>query len=108
MLPLLLVAGLALVALVVWLLTRAHKDSSLTAQATSLTREELECQIMAMLAQAGRPLKQAEIADNLALPREEIARVISDLERDGSVTRKWDLFGYGFTVSRSSGPEVPS
>ena len=88
MLPLLLVVALALVALVVWLLTRAHRDSSLTAQATPLTREELECQIMAMLAQAGRPLKQAEIADNLALPKEEIARVISDLERDGSVSRR--------------------
>jgi uncharacterized membrane protein len=107
-LPLLLVVGLALVALVVWLLTRAHRNSSVTAPATPLTREELECQVMAMLAQAGRPLKQAEIADNLALPREEIARIISDLERDGSVTRKWDLVGYAFTVSRSSGPEVSS
>jgi uncharacterized membrane protein len=107
-LPLLLVVGLALVALVIWLLTRAHRNTSVTAQATPLTREELECQIMAMLAQAGRPLKQAEIADNLALPREEIARVISDLERDGGVVRKWDLVGYTFTVSRISEPEVPS
>jgi uncharacterized membrane protein len=108
MLPLLLVAGLALVAVVVWLLTRAHRNGSLTAQATPLTREELECQIMAMLAQAGRPLKQAEIADNLALPREEIARVISDLERDGGVVRRWDLAGYTFTVSQVTGPEAPS
>jgi uncharacterized membrane protein len=108
MLPLLLVIGLALVAIVIWLLTRAHREDSVIAQMTPLTREELECQIMAMLAQAGRPLKQAEIAEHLAQPRGEIARVISDLERDGSVTRKWDLVGYAFTVSQSSGPEVPS
>jgi len=108
MLPLLLVLGLALVAIVIWLLTRAHREDSVAAQMTPLTREELECQIMAMLAQAGRPLRQAEIAEHLAQPREEIARVISDLERDGSVTRRWDLVGYAFTVSRSSGPEVPS
>jgi sensor domain CHASE-containing protein len=69
MLPLLLVIGLALVAIVIWLLTRAHREDSVIAQMTPLTREELECQIMAMLAQAGRPLKQAEIAEHLAQPR---------------------------------------
>ncbi len=108
MLPLLLVVGLALVVIVIWLLTRAHMDSSVSTQSIHLTREELECQIMAMLAQAGRPLKQAEIAKNLGQPKEEIARVVSDLERDGSVTRKWDLVGYTFTVSRGSAPEEPS
>jgi uncharacterized membrane protein len=107
-LPLLLVVGLALVALIVWLLVRAHRSNSVTTQATPLTHEELECQIMAMLAQAGRPLKQAEIAENLALPREEIARVISSLEREGGVVRRWELAGYTFTVSQTSGPEAPS
>ena len=107
-LPLFLIAGLALVALIVWLLARAHRNNSITTQATPLTREELECQIMAMLAQAGRPLKQAEIAENLPLPREEIARVVSDLERDGGVVRRWDLVGCTFTVSQISGPEAPS
>jgi uncharacterized membrane protein len=108
MLPLLLVVGLALVAIVIWLLTRAHREDSVTAPMTPLTREELECQIMAMLAQAGRPLRQAEIADNLALPREEIAHIISDLEREGGVVRRWDLVGYTFTVSQISEPEAPS
>jgi len=63
---------------------------------------------MTMLAQAGRPLKQAEIADNLALPREEIARVISDLEREGGVVRRWELTDYTFTVSQIAGREAPS
>jgi len=98
LLPVLVLAGIAAVAALLWALRRRGPTEALSSSGQPDVEQNPEGQILAMLHQAGGSLRQTDIAANLGLPADRVAASLRELEERGSLRRQWETDHYTFTV----------
>jgi len=98
LLPVAILAGIALLAVLVWVLSRQSAAEGGSRSAPGAVEGNLDGQVMAMLHQSGEPLSQLRIAANLDLPVQRVAGVLKDLEDQGQITRRWEAEEYTYSV----------
>ena len=96
--------GLLLAALV---LSSSRRREPAQEEAEGAVYDNMDGQISSMLLQAGGPLTQDAIRDNLGVPVAAVARTLEAMEKRGDVRRHWLPREYTYVVHRavaSSGP----
>lgn len=92
-----LLVALVLAALVclLWLLGRDRERRGRDAKKAC---EDADCQVLAMLHQAGGTMSQTAIREALDLPVDVVGSVLAELERDAKIERTWVGSEYTFGV----------
>ncbi|MFO8079705.1 MAG: winged helix-turn-helix transcriptional regulator [Armatimonadota bacterium] len=93
-----LIALATLIGLLIWLVARGKERPGQQCSAEREVEENLEGEILAMLHQAGGSLLQTEIAANLNVSTERVARALRDMVDSGRVHRTWEAGRYTYRV----------
>lgn len=66
------------------------------------TLEVFETQIMALLAQTGKPMRQTEIGKKLGLPVPVVAKRLKEMEEHGDIRREWATDDYTYWIEKET------
>lgn len=66
------------------------------------TLDDFEAQVMALLAQTGKPMRQTEIGKRLGLPVPVVAKRLNEMEEHGDIRRKWATDEYTYWIEKET------
>ncbi|HEX3047088.1 MAG TPA: hypothetical protein VHY08_20210 [Bacillota bacterium] len=100
--PLLIFGVLLLAIILVVVLVSQHRNRINLTELTDTQRatmENIEAQVMALLAQYGGAMTQIEIRNHLNLPNDLVAKQLLEMEQAGYIKREWVQNDYTFRVN---------
>lgn len=62
--------------------------------------ENFEGLVCSMISQNGEGLKQYEISSNIGLPLNIVSEKLNDMQKDGTIERKWNNDDYTYIVKK--------
>jgi uncharacterized membrane protein len=98
-----IIGAIVTVAIGIYFTTQRKKEKEASGLSPSQkeTLDSFDSPVLSMLTQHGGCLTQQEIRNHLGLPVELVAQKLLDLEKEGSIQRKWLTDDYTFCVQKS-------
>lgn len=100
---LLLIAAAIGIAIVIYVLAcRKYRKTSKLSPSQEETLECFDAQVLSMLSQHGDCMTQQEIRNQLNLPLDIVGEKLLEMEKEGTISRKWLTDDYTFCVQKRS------
>lgn len=97
--PVFVIAALSII--LFFCLRRIKPKIAGLSESQQATLENLEAQILSLLAQHGGGMTQIQIRNCLDLPGDVVAEKLLEMEREGMINRRWLTTDYTYQVSKT-------
>lgn len=90
---------IAAIALILFII-KSFKEKNEKKDLNENQKENFEGLVCSMISQNGEGLKQYEISSNIGLPLNIVSEKLNDMQKDGTIERKWNNDDYTYIVKK--------